>query len=145
VSYGVVLTDGTSTVDMRRNGSGPLRGIHCYDWSDLTGAPPKRGRNRRIPGARGTKVRPRNAGELRALLHVRVIGDDHDDCLEYLDTLYDLIDQDDPLTVTVHRGSLPNLTGELQVEDPDRPTIRGPVATLVIEVTVADGRLEAAS
>ena len=136
MSFGVVLTDGVDTVDLRD------RPIHCYDWSDLLSAPPKRGRNRVVPGVRGTAVRPRVAGELRALLHVRVFGDDHEGCVDNLATLFDLLDVDGLLDVTVHRGGLASLTGELQVEDPDTPTFRSDrIAELVVDVTVPAGRL----
>ena len=136
MSYGIVLTDGTTTLDLRDE---PIK---CFNWFDLYGAPTKHGRNRRIPGQRGTAVRPRVAGQLRALLHVMVTGVDHDDVIANLDTLYELLDADETLTVTLHRGTQPSVSGTLQVEDPDRPTFRGTnLAVLVPEVTLPDGRL----
>ena len=146
MSHGIVLSNGVDTLDLRRDETKPLHGLYCRDWSDLLAAPAKRGRNRTVPGERGVAERPRVAGALRALLHIQAVGADHDDCLELLEDLADLLDYDGMLEVTVHRGSLSALSGELQVEDPDTPQfVSDAVARLVVDVTVPAGRLEAAS
>lgn len=135
---GVVLTDGTTTLDLRH----PESKLYCFRWFDLLGAPPKRGANRVTPGSRGAAKRPRTGGQIRGLLHVKASGDDFDDTQEQLDTLYGLIDGDDVLTVTVHRGSLASVSGDLQVEDPGVPDFITPrAAIVVVDVTLPDGRL----
>jgi hypothetical protein len=148
---GLVLTDGTSTVDLRTK-------LHdCHDWFDLLAGAPKRGRNRTVPGVRGRAIRPRYGDELRGVLQVLIdgawtvestphVGDRLENMQAGLHLLLDLVDGDDPLTVTVHQtGSLPVLAGILQVEDPGRPRFEaGRFCRLVLDVTLPAGRLQVA-
>lgn len=132
----------------------------CHRWEGIDSVPAKRGRNRTIPGQRGTSTRPRVAGELSGQLHIWIRG--HYDgsapragvladwvqaAQTSLDTLLDVLDADAPVTLTLHRGgTLDPLSGSCQVEDPGPVVWRLPhLAHMVVGVTLPDGRLEASS
>jgi hypothetical protein len=51
------------------------RGLDVHDYDDLLSDAPMRGANRTVPGVAGRAVRPRQLGELRAALVVRLRGD----------------------------------------------------------------------
>jgi hypothetical protein len=150
--YGLVLTYGSETLDCR----GPH--VESFDWFGLLGAPPRRGQNRTVPQQDGAAVRVRYRGELRTPVALRIDGAYNPDgtghagsWLEHAHgTLADVLDfldrTDDGYTATVHRpGSLPTLSGRLQVEDPGVPIPEaGRFVRLVVDVTCPDGRLTVA-
>lgn len=124
--------------------------------NQLLAAPAKRGANRPVPGVAGTSVRPRRAGELRAILTVELDGrwqsdgspaaiDWHAQTFVLLDEVNDFVGSDEPCTVTITRpAGLATLEGVLQVEDPGPPIWEaGYLVRLELDVTLPAGRLQA--
>lgn len=148
MSEGVVLTRGDTTLDLRK------RAHLCPNWEQLLAAPPKRGRNRVVPGATGTKVRPRVSGEVRAIMPIEIYGAWNVDGTAHtvnvrantytlLDTVQAFLDSDVVCTISITRlGSLAAVTGTLQIEDPGPPMwVAGDIVRLEVDVTVPAGRL----
>jgi hypothetical protein len=146
--HGVVLTRDTVTWDLR------TLQVWCHKWSDFTGRGPKRGANRTVPQQNGTARRDRYRGELRGVLHITIDGAWQEDSTAYagdrlanahtaMQSLLDFLDVNDPCTIDVHQpGSLPVLTGTLQVEDPGPPTFdAGRFVYLAVDATVHTGLL----
>jgi hypothetical protein len=148
--HGIILTGDNDTIDCR----GP--GIHCWHWSDLLGEAERRFTDRPIDGVDGVDPGPRRPGGLRAGLRFRLWGQwNHDadthltdralwrpNLLDMRDRLYALLAESVLGVDVVEDGG--DYAGTVHVDDPDRPVIRGHYGTLVVAVTVAEGRLERA-